>query len=241
MTDSGAAAPLLHLAAALGTRDLPLIRSRMEEASAAGHADAVGEVVLMAFFVTGFPAGLQAARTWAEVRPTPPTGEAGSERMPGAGAEKLRRRLRVPVREPASRPRNPASRPPRAGGGGGIRPDDGPTRALAATPRALYGEHVDPMGCRNSLVLTPPGALLVGADPVGVEEAIEAGLAAVTGGRAALTGGGAALSGGGAAVSGGGAALSESGEATALAEGVRQLWNTVRERVSSQTAGPEET
>ena len=235
MTDSGAAAPLLHLAAALGTRDLPLIRSRMEEASAAGHADAVGEVVLMAFFVTGFPAGLQAARTWAEVRPTPPTGEAGSgedarERgrrscaaVYGSQYENLLRGLET------LHPDLPELVVEVGYGRMMARPGLSlPLRELCMVSMLI------PWGAETPLYSHLRGALLVGADPVGVEEAIEAGLAAVTGGGAALTGGGAALTGGG-------PALSESGRATALAEGVRQLWNTVRERVSSQTAGPEET
>ncbi|MGI9625484.1 MAG: hypothetical protein ACR2QM_01495, partial [Longimicrobiales bacterium] len=65
---------LLQLAASLGTRDPVLIEDGMVVARDAGLDDEVGELILMALFATGFPAGLQAAETWSELRPgTPPS------------------------------------------------------------------------------------------------------------------------------------------------------------------------
>jgi 4-carboxymuconolactone decarboxylase len=71
---------LLELAAALGTRNADLIRTRLSEAAAAGLGAEVDEVLLMAFFVTGFPAGLDAARIWQELRPVPPRAGEGEGR-----------------------------------------------------------------------------------------------------------------------------------------------------------------
>lgn len=68
---------LLDLAAALGTRNTELIRTRLSDARAEGLAEEVDEVLLMAFFVTGFPAGLEAARIWQELRPGPPRPASG--------------------------------------------------------------------------------------------------------------------------------------------------------------------
>ena len=67
--------PLLDLAAALGTRSEGLIDLRMQEARDAGLEAEVGELLLMALFVTGFPAGLEAARRWGGMRTVPPQGE----------------------------------------------------------------------------------------------------------------------------------------------------------------------
>lgn len=66
---------LLNLAAALGTRNGALIEQRLWEAIEEGHEEASGELVLMAVFVTGFPAGLSAARSWAKARKGSPPPE----------------------------------------------------------------------------------------------------------------------------------------------------------------------
>lgn len=71
--------PLLQLAAALGTRDLNLVREGMISAKAEHLENEVGEVILMALFVTGFPAGLQAAEAWSELRSSPPPAESEPE------------------------------------------------------------------------------------------------------------------------------------------------------------------
>lgn len=47
----------------------------MADAVEAGLQTEAGELVLMSVFVTGFPAGLEAARSWAAARRTPPAPE----------------------------------------------------------------------------------------------------------------------------------------------------------------------
>ncbi|NNM34982.1 MAG: hypothetical protein HKO53_18030, partial [Gemmatimonadetes bacterium] len=96
---------LLNLAAALGTRNEVLIDRRLTEAIEDGHEEASGELALMAVFVTGFPAGLAAARSWARARkgaPSPePTvrpdyrarGEEGYRGVYGSQADALRQAL----------------------------------------------------------------------------------------------------------------------------------------------------
>ena len=62
----------IHVAAALGTRDEKLIGERLEQAAAVIDPVGVDELLLMSFFVTGFPAGLAALRLWKARRPPGP-------------------------------------------------------------------------------------------------------------------------------------------------------------------------
>lgn len=173
---------LLHLAAALGARDRPLIEERMARAVEAGFQAEAGELALMAVFVTGFPAGLDASRMWAAARTTPPPdepsrppdrrarGEAGYRGVYGSQAESLRGALKD------THPALPdlvvevgygwmMARP-------GLPPD---VRECCMVSMLI------PTGALSPLYSHLRGALRLGATPEHLEEAIGAGLAAAAG------------------------------------------------------------
>jgi 4-carboxymuconolactone decarboxylase len=68
---------LLHVAAALGTRDAASIRAAMAAAVGVADGDAVDEVLLQSHLFIGFPDALNALAMWREVSGTPAPASAG--------------------------------------------------------------------------------------------------------------------------------------------------------------------
>jgi 4-carboxymuconolactone decarboxylase len=99
---------LLHLAAALGTRDADAVRSALAAARDAADATAVEEVILQSHLFVGFPDALNALGTWREVSGLPAPhasgddpagwearGEVVCEAVYGANYRKLRQNVRA--------------------------------------------------------------------------------------------------------------------------------------------------
>jgi len=73
---------LLHVAAALGTRDAGAVRAALAAAVGTADATAVEEVILQSHLFVGFPDALNALAVWREVSgipAPPPSGETASE------------------------------------------------------------------------------------------------------------------------------------------------------------------
>ena len=170
---------LLDLAAALGTRNGRLIERRMKEAVEAGDQELAGELVLMAVFVTGFPAGLAAARSWAAARRSAPVpepdsrpdyrarGEMGYRDVYGSQAEALRKALAD------THPALPDLVTEVGYGWMMARPALSPDERECCMVSMLI-----PTGFQSPLYSHLRGALRLGAAPSRIEEAIEAGLGA---------------------------------------------------------------
>jgi 4-carboxymuconolactone decarboxylase len=99
---------LLHVAAALGTRDAGVVRRALEEAEEAAEAAAVEEVILQSHLFVGFPDALNALAAWREISglAAPPAsgeepalwevrGERVCETVYGANYLKLRENVRA--------------------------------------------------------------------------------------------------------------------------------------------------
>ncbi len=169
---------LLQLAAALGARDRRLIEERMARAIGSGFQAEAGELALMAVFVTGFPAGLDAARMWAAARTAPPRsepsrpadprsrGEEGYRGVYGSQAESLRAALKQ------THPALPDLVVEVGYGWMMARPGLPPDERECCMVSMLI-----PTGALSPLYSHLRGALRLGASPARVEEAIGAGLA----------------------------------------------------------------
>lgn len=73
---------LLHVAAALGTRDADTVRGALADAVGTADPGSVEEVILQSHLFVGFPDALNALAVWREVSGMPapdPTGETASE------------------------------------------------------------------------------------------------------------------------------------------------------------------
>lgn len=98
---------LLRVAAALGTRDIDIVCSALEDAALTANATAVEEVILQSHLFVGFPDALNALSLWREILGGPPPaasgetaaewetrGEVVCEAVYGRNYEKLRENVR---------------------------------------------------------------------------------------------------------------------------------------------------